>query len=123
MCFEDNDIDAVLFMDASNAFNSLNRQAALRKHPMPYPGTSTYQHISRQRQAVHWEEHILSQEGTTQSDPFAMAMYAIGTLPIIQELQGDVPQSWYMDNAAAEGKLTSLRTWWGRLETAGPHYG
>ena len=68
-------------------------------------------------------EHILSQEGTTQSDPFAMAMYAIGTLPIIQELQGDVPQSWYMDNAAAEGKLTSLRTWWDRLETAGPHYG
>ena len=47
------------------------------------------------------EEHFLSQEGTTQSDPFAMTMYAIGTLPLIQELQGDVPRSWYADNAPA----------------------
>ena len=30
-----------------------------------------------------------------------MAMYAIGTLPLIHQLQGDVLQSWYADDAAA----------------------
>ena len=42
--------------------------------------------------------------------------------PLIQELQGDVPQSWYADNATDGGKLRSLRTWWDRLKTAGTHY-
>ena len=48
-------------------------------------------------------EYILSQEGTTQGDPLAMAMYA--TLPLIRQLQGDVFQSWYADDAAADGGL------------------
>ena len=49
------------------------------------------------------EEYNLSQEGTTQGDPLAMAMYAIGTLPLIHQLQGDVLQSWYADDVAAGG--------------------
>ena len=82
--------------------------------------TNTYQGNAK---LFIWGEHILSQEGTTQGDPLAMAIYAIGTLPLIQELQGDVPQSWYADAASAGGTLRSLCTWWDRLGTAGPHYG
>ena len=69
-------------------------------HPMPYLGTSTYQHMLRQCQDVHWGRTLPVTRGH-QSDPFAMTMYAIGTLPLIQELQGDVPRSWYADNAPA----------------------
>ena len=50
-----------------------------------------------------------------------MAMYA--TLPLIRQLQGDVSQSWYADDAAADGGLRSHHSWWHKLETAGPRYG
>ena len=39
----------------------------------------------------------------SRGDPLAMAMYA--TLPLIRQLQGDVSQSWYADDAAADGGL------------------
>ena len=101
--FEDIDTDAVLFVDASNAFNSLNRQAVLRNAHILCPIwapvlTNTYRGNAK---LFIGGEHILSQEGTTQGDPLATAMYAIGTFPLIQELQGDVPRSWYADNAPA----------------------
>ena len=69
--------------------------------------------------------HILSQEGTTQGDPLAMAMYAIGSLPLIHKLQGegDVTQTWYADDASAGGRTPDLRVWWDSLVSWGPHYG
>ena len=48
-------------------------------------------------------------EGTTQGDPLAMAMYAIGTLPLIRRLSNSVTQVWYADDAAAAGSLKNLR--------------
>ena len=34
-----------------------------------------------------------------------MAMYAIGTLPLVQQLDGIVKQTWYADDLAAASKL------------------
>ena len=68
-------------------------------------------------------EHILSHEGTTHGDPLAMAMYALGTLPLILKLQEDIAQAWYADDAMARGELTGLRTWWDKLGATGPQYG
>jgi len=67
-------------------------------------------------------DHILSQEGTTQGDPLAMAMYAIGTLPLIHKLQGNVTQVWYADDASAGGTTSDLRVWWDSLVSCGPHF-
>ena len=68
-------------------------------------------------------DHILSQEGTTQGDPLAMAMYTVGTLPLICKLHGDVTQVWYADDAFAGGRTSDLRVWWDSLVSYGPHFG
>ena len=66
-------------------------------------------------------ETIFSQEGTTQGDPLAMAMYALGVTPLIQAVSiPDIKQLWFADDASAGGRLHLLRTWWDRLADMGP---
>ena len=117
--------EAVILVDASNAFNSLNREAALRNVRILCPVlapilVNTYRQPSR---LFIDSEHIWSQEGTTQGDPLAMVMYAIGTLPLIHRLQGPVAQVWYADDASAGGCATGLRRWWDVLQSSGPLFG
>ena len=50
-------------------------------------------------------------------------MYAIGTLPLIHKLQGDVTQAWYADDVSAGGRTPDLRVWWDSLVSCGPHFG
>ena len=66
---------------------------------------------------------IQSEEGTTQGDPLAMPMYALATLPLIDQLPQDVTQVWYTDDACATGKLTSLRRWWDAISTHSQKFG
>ena len=68
-------------------------------------------------------ETILSQEGTTQGDPLAMAMYALALVPMIAEFGNLVKQVWYADDAAAAGHLADLRSWWDMLCDIGPRFG
>jgi len=62
-------------------------------------------------------DHILSQEGVTQGDNAAMAMYALSTRPpLIQTLSNEtandeVKQVWYADNSYAVGSLADMRKW------------
>ena len=66
---------------------------------------------------------ILSQEGTTQGDPLAMAMYGLATIPLIRRLDGLCTQVWYTDDSAAAGRLVQLREWWDKLASEGPSFG
>ena len=69
-------------------------------------------------------ETILSQEGTTQVDPLAMAMYAISTIPLTNRLSNkNTKQAWYADDASAAGEIHVLRYWWDHLVHLGPDYG
>ena len=124
--FESPDAEAAILVDATNAFNSLNRESALRSIQHLCPSLSTIL-INTYREDVHLYidgETMLSQEGTTQGDPLAMAMYAIGILPLIQRLSSEsTKQTWYADDAAACGDLTHLRSWWDQLVDFGPTYG
>ena len=54
-------------------------------------------------------EAIVSKEGTTQGDPLAMSMYAIAVLPLILELENLAKQLWFADDAAAAGRLRTLK--------------
>lgn len=55
--------------------------------------------------------------------PLAIAMYAIGTQPLIRRLDGIAKQVWYADDSAAGSSLERLRSWWDLLEEVGLLYG
>ena len=116
----------MILVDAMNAFNSLNRQVALRNIRHLCPALSKFL-INTYRDDVRLYingETMLSQEGTTQGDPLAMAMYAIAVNPLIHRLKQDTTkQIWFADDATGGGKLNSLREWWDHLTTIGPAYG
>ena len=123
--FESNDTEAVLLVDATNAFNSLNRQSALHNIRRLCPPLATVL-INTYRAPTELfvdGDTILSQEGTTQRDPLAMPMYALATIPLIKKLKSYSKQIWYADDVAAMGKLADLRAWWNHLTREGPDFG
>ena len=124
--FESPEIEAIILVDATNAFNSLNRQAALRNiHHLCPPLSKILINTYREDVCLFIDgETLLSQEGTTQGDPLAMAMYAMAVTPLIHQLkQETTKQVWFVDDATAGGNLTNLREWWDRLTSTGPDYG
>ena len=127
--FQASETEAVLLVDATNAFNSINRKAALHNISVVCPSLAqtlinTYQ--APVRLFVQGGGEIASTEGTTQGDPLAMAMYAIATTPLINQLKSRCPnvnQTWYADDATAASTCTELRTWWDQLVAHGPSFG
>ncbi|XP_068704061.1 uncharacterized protein [Montipora foliosa] len=94
--FEADDTDAVLLVDASNAFNALNRAAALHNIRVLCPviavyAINTYRHPARL--FITGGKEITSAEGTTQ------------------------------DDASAAGSISEIKQWWDGLNTLGPDIG
>ena len=119
------DAGALLLVDANNAFNRLNRHVTLLNCDKICPAMAHIL-INTYRNCAHLYvdgQCLLSEEGTTQGDPLAMAMYAIGTLPLIHRLDGIAKQVWYADDSAAASKLDQLKRWWNMLNEIGPLYG
>ena len=87
--FETDDTDAVVLIDASNAFNALSRAAALHNIRVLCPVIAIYA-INTYRQSarlfVTGGKEIVSAEGTTQGDPLAMGLYALSIQPLITSL-------------------------------------
>ena len=105
--FSDENTEAILQVDANNAFNCLNRQSTLRNTQVLCPSFVTVL-INTYRSSAELfidGETIISQEGTTQGDPLAMSMYARGILPLIKQLDHIARQVWFADDASAGGKL------------------
>ena len=117
--FQSPETEAVILVDATNAFNSLNRQVTLRNIQQLCPPLSKFL-INTYREDIDLyidAETIYSQEGTTQGDRLAMAMYAIAIAiaitPLINNLECEsLKQIWYTDDAAAGGELSDLKAWW-----------
>ena len=82
----DDTTDAILLIDVGNAFNCMNRSAALHNMYVICPAiatyvSNTYRHTSRLFVAGGTE--IKSQQGITQGDPLAMPWFSINTVPVI----------------------------------------
>ena len=111
LAFKEDNSEAVLLVDASNAFNSLNRQIALRNIRTLCPSISTMLINSYRKDPELFVggTTIHSKEETTQGDPLAMPMYAIALLPLIKKVNPhcSVTQAWYADRSP----LMVLHTW------------
>ena len=78
------------FINASNAFNALNRSAALHNIRVLCPIVAAYT-VNTYRQParlfVIGGQELRSVEGTTQGDPLVTSLYAISLQPLITKLQ------------------------------------
>ena len=109
--FQEETTEAVIFVDASNAFNNLNRQAALLNASTICPSLAPVLINTYRSPSCLFVDGqcLLSMEGTTRGDPFAMAMYAIGTKPLIDCLSGVAKQVWYTDDSAAGSTVENIK--------------
>ncbi|XP_073243955.1 uncharacterized protein [Porites lutea] len=127
--FVEEGTDGILLIDASNAFNQMNRSAALHNmqimcKEMALYVINTYRSPSRLFTCGGGE--ILSREGTTQGDPLAMPWYALNTSIMIQNLRDHCPlvkQVWLADDSAGGGSIVQLYNWYRQLSKEGQKFG
>ena len=89
--YSETSADAILLLDAENAFNSLNRKLALKNIENTSPSLLAANKNSYSNPSILFvnKKTIYSQEGTTQGDPLAMAMYDLAIIPLIKLLSVD----------------------------------
>ena len=113
---EADETDAALLVDASNAFNSLNRAAALNNIRVLCPLIATYVTNTYRvpaRLFVVGGSELKSAEGTTQGDPLAMSMYAISLQPLISLLhnRSTAKQCWFAEGRKHLGAALGSRSY------------
>ena len=132
--WDEEDTEAIIQVDADNAFNRLNRQVALHniRELCPSIYRFLFNHYQKPAQLIVNDHVILdkisSEEGPTQGDVAALDNYALGLIPLIKALAKKIAdmkckQSWYADDSTAAGKLAAIKVWWVTLCELGPMYG
>ena len=90
--FESDNTEAILLVDAENAFNNLNRKVALQNIKQLCPPFYQYLFNTYQKPAKliipgdKTHKIIYSEEGCTQGDVSAMGLYGLGIKPLIDNL-------------------------------------
>ena len=130
--YEDQLSEAVLLVDASNAFNTINRNAFLHNITIKCPLLARYArncYYANIRLFIIGRAEIQSMEGTTQGDPTAMVIYAMATIPLILMLEAEANQvdsttktAAYTDDLTAAGTIMRLRNCWETLCSLGPKF-
>lgn len=112
--YDDDSVEGILRVDASNAFNNLNCQRALCNIQIICPAIATILlNTYRNNTSLFIDgETIHSCEGTTltQGDPQAMYMYALATLPLIESLPEAIQQIWLQMTPEVEANRGILRS-------------
>ena len=119
--FNEEGADGVLLIDATNAFNQMNRVVAMHNIRITCKEIALYiinTYRSPSRLFISGGGEIFSQEGTTQGDPLAMPWYAINSNHMISNLRASIPQVkqvWLADDSAGGGSIESLYQWYKSL--------
>ena len=130
---QQDETEAVLLVDAENAFNFINRKAILHnisiRCPISLPFVSNCNLVPAQL-FILGNKEIKSKEGTTQGDPTAMVAYALGVTPLIHFLHKYISMNKHrckevafaVDFTIAEN-IEGIRSYWELLQLVGPLYG
>ena len=131
--YEDQSAEAVLLVDASNAFNSINRNVFLHNVEVICPSIARYVkncYSFNSRLFIIGGGEIQSMEGTTQGDPAAMVIYVIAIIPLIFMLveirmqdNNHTKTAAYADDLTVAGPINQIRIWWNTLRRLGPKLG
>ena len=116
--FEEDMIHGFIQIDASNPFNLINRTLLLHSGRILFPEIATYInncYIKPSRLFITDGKEISSKEGTTQDDPIAMGMYALGLMLllalIISNNTENLIQVAFADDLTCVGKIHELTEW------------
>ena len=136
--FESDTTSAIIQIDATNAFNSLNRKVFLHNIKIICPELANFVYncdTSSSRLFVRGGKEISSEERTTQGDPIAMGLYALGITPLLNcasKIITSMPQEdsvtnqfhqvAFADDFTGCGKLDSLREWFDEIVRLAPYY-
>ncbi len=136
--FEEEESEAVLLIDAKNAFNTLNRHVALNTIQEICPAFHSFLKNCYKEptelfvidRTKNKKEIIYSEEGATQGDLSAMAMYSLSVRPLINRLAINqdptlppAKQSWFADDGTGGGKILQLKKMWDNVMEVGPKFG
>ena len=132
--FSCEETEAIMLVDAENAFNKLNRKTALQNIKQLCPAFHQYLYNTYQQPAKlvipgdETHEIIYSEEGCTQGDVTSMALYGLGIKPLIDNLSDTIEkekciQVWYADDSSSAGEVKEMKKWWDTLCSKGPKYG
>ena len=135
--FEHDDCEGVLLVDAKNAFNTINRKTMLHNIGIKCPTLAMYAGNTYRKPSEMYIDNsaednggsatvIKSMEGTTQGDPIAMSMYALGLSVLQDEIsyeKTNVKQVAYADDLSGAGKVNDLKKWWDTVYEHGPTIG
>ena len=124
--FEKDSCEALLLIDATNAFNNLNRATALENIRRICPSIYCALNNSYQTPSNLYvdKQTLLSQEGCTQGDPLARLMYGIASRPLIDRMNMEsVSQKWHADDGTAAGTIEKLLLFFKQLNKIGEGFG
>ena len=137
--FGEEDAEAAIMVDATNAFNLLNRQVLLHNVKITCPSLATFTQNTYSKSSrifVSGGKEVSSDEGITQGDAMAMGLYSIGITPLLEEaaakkqfhtetldLKHQNKQVAFADDINASGNLEGTREYWDKIASCGPKYG
>ena len=117
--YNDEHSEAVLLVDAENAFNSINRNVMIHNISVVCPTISTYVsncYQSAARLFVIGRKEILTKEGTTQGDPTPMGTHALGVTLLLHFLHEFIlisecrsKEVAFADDLAVAGKIEKIK--------------
>ena len=113
--FVDKECEAVLLVDAFNAFNTLNIQAMMHNISALCPTLPTYVKNTYEvapRLFVAKDVEPRSEEGTTQGDPIAVGAYALGLSVLqskISQNNTGVKHITYADDLVGAGQVQEIK--------------